>query len=201
MWISVNPATEKEEIVQAAMALSGWYELGWSECGEYLNYPPLVEELLPEEIADFLDRNPKTIELRKGNFGASLKPGDSIIIYATLPFVQAIGTVKVIKREPLTVDRLWQASEQGRQAKVSRKQFDTYYANQESGVGVWVGAAELLLSSDRTLPTSPELGPSLAATAANSAIERRSNFCTSYNAPLHFSCISKRYGVRDDFTV
>jgi hypothetical protein len=52
MWISVNPATEKEEIVQAAMALSGWYELGWSECGEYLNYPPLVGELLAEEIAN-----------------------------------------------------------------------------------------------------------------------------------------------------
>ena len=32
--------------------------------------------------------NPKTIELRKGNFGASLKPGDSIIIYATMPVAE-----------------------------------------------------------------------------------------------------------------
>jgi len=51
---------------------------------------------------------------------------------------------------------------------VSRQQFETYYTNQESGIGVWVSAAELLLSSDRTLPTSPELGLPLATTAANS---------------------------------
>lgn len=41
----------------------------------------------------FLDCNPKTIELRKGSFGASLKPGDSIVIYATLPEAKTIGTV------------------------------------------------------------------------------------------------------------
>lgn len=52
MWTLVNPATEKEEIVQGAMSLSGWYKLGWSECQECLNYSPLVEELLLEEIAD-----------------------------------------------------------------------------------------------------------------------------------------------------
>ena len=33
---------------------------------------------------------------------------------------------------------------------VSRTQFDTYYASQELGIGLWVGAAELLLSSHRT---------------------------------------------------
>jgi predicted transcriptional regulator len=43
--------------------------------------------------AFFLDRNPKTIELRKGNFGTSLKAGDSIVIYSTLPVGEAIGTV------------------------------------------------------------------------------------------------------------
>jgi predicted transcriptional regulator len=93
--------------------------------------------------AFFSYRNPKTIELRKGNFGASLKPGDSIVIYATMPVAEIIGTVKVVKRESLAVDRLWQASKQGRLAKVSREQFETYYTNQESGIGVWVGAAEL----------------------------------------------------------
>jgi hypothetical protein len=29
---------------------------------------------------------------------------------------------------------------------VSRQQFETYYTNQESGIGVWVSAAELLPS-------------------------------------------------------
>ena len=94
----------------------------------------------------FLSYNPKSIELRKGSFGASLKPGDSIVIYATLPEAKAIGTGKVIKRESLTVDRLWQESQQGQLAKVSREQFKTYYTNQESGIGVWVSAAELLPS-------------------------------------------------------
>ena len=93
--------------------------------------------------AFFLDRNPKTIELRKGNFGTSLKAGDSIVIYSSLPVGEAIGTVKVVRRELLTVDRLWELSQHGRLAKVSRQQFETYYTNQESGVGVWVGGAKL----------------------------------------------------------
>jgi len=100
--------------------------------------------------AFFLDRNPKSIELRKGSFGASLKPGDVIAIYATMPTAEVLGIVRVLKRESLSIDRLWRASEQGRLAKVSRKQFKTYYTNQEWGIGVWVGEAEFLLSSDRT---------------------------------------------------
>ena len=96
--------------------------------------------------AFFSYRNLKTIELRKGNFGSSLKAGDSIVIYATMPVAEIIGTVKVVKRESLAVDRLWQTSEQGRLARVSRQQFETYYTNQESGIGVWVGAAELFPS-------------------------------------------------------
>lgn len=96
--------------------------------------------------AFFLTYNPKAIELRKGSFGASLQAGDSIVIYSTLPVGEVIGTVKVIKRELLALDRLWQESRQGRLAKVSREQFKTYYTNQESGIGVWVDPAELLPS-------------------------------------------------------
>lgn len=96
--------------------------------------------------AFFLSHNPKTIELRKGNFGASLKIGDKIVIYATMPTAEIIGIVRVVKREILPIDRLWRASEQGQLAKVSRAQFEAYYGNQESGIGVWVEAAELLPS-------------------------------------------------------
>jgi predicted transcriptional regulator len=96
--------------------------------------------------AFFLSHNPKTIELRKGKFGASLKAGDSIAIYATMPVAEILGIVKVVKRELLTVDRLWRASQQGKLAKVSRAQFDSYYTNQELGIGVWVGDAELFPS-------------------------------------------------------
>ena len=94
--------------------------------------------------AFFLSQNPKTIELRKGNFGTSLKPGDNIAIYATMPVAELLGIVRVVKRETLPIDRLWQASQQGRLAKVSQALFNAYYAQQESGIGVWVEAAELL---------------------------------------------------------
>jgi len=109
--------------------------------------------------AFFLSHNPKMIELRKGNFGASLKPGDSIVIYATLPEAKAIGTVEVIKRESLTVDRLWQQSEQGQLARVSRQQFDTYYASQIFGVGVWVTSAALFPSPIALLQLRKNWGP------------------------------------------
>jgi predicted transcriptional regulator len=94
--------------------------------------------------AFFLDRNPKTIELRKGNFGASLKSGDAIAIYSRMPTAELLGTVQVIKRESLPIEQLWQQSEQGKLARVSRAQFDDYYRNQESGIGVWVESARLL---------------------------------------------------------
>jgi predicted transcriptional regulator len=94
--------------------------------------------------AFFLSHNAKTIELRKNSFGASLKSGDNIAIYATLPVAEVIGIVKVVKRESLPIARLWRESEQGQLARVSREQFNAYYANQKSGIGVWVGAAKLL---------------------------------------------------------
>lgn len=96
--------------------------------------------------AFFLSHNAKSIELRKGCFGACLTPGETIVIYSTLPVAEIIGTVKVIKRESLSIDRLWQESRQGMLARVSRQQFDAYYASQISGVGVWVSAAELFPS-------------------------------------------------------
>jgi predicted transcriptional regulator len=51
--------------------------------------------------------------------------------------------VQFAKRELLSIEQLWEESEQGKLAKVSRDQFDAYYANQESGIGVWVSAPEL----------------------------------------------------------
>ena len=60
-----------------------------------------------------------------------------------MPTAEVLGIVRVLKRESLPIDRLWRASEQGMLAKVSRAQFDAYYANQESGIGVWVSAPEL----------------------------------------------------------
>jgi len=84
---------------------------------------------------------------------------------------------------------------------VSRQQFETYYTNQESGIGVWVSAAELLLSSDRTFQTSPELGPSLAPPAADSTINRRSDGSTLTSPTLTSPTNqTERYVVKDDLT-
>lgn len=55
MWISVNPKVEREQIVHAAMALSGWYEQGWSADGEALHHLPLVSGLPPGEVADLFN--------------------------------------------------------------------------------------------------------------------------------------------------
>ena len=52
MWISVNPIREREEIIQSAMALSGWYEQGWSKCGEYIHEIPEPQELDAVVIAN-----------------------------------------------------------------------------------------------------------------------------------------------------
>lgn len=60
-----------------------------------------------------------------------------------MPTAEVLGIVRVLKRERLPLDRLWQASQQGRLALVSQAQFNAYYAQQESGIGVWVEAAEL----------------------------------------------------------
>lgn len=78
----------------------------------------------------------------------------------------------VVKRESLAVERLWEMSHQGRLAKVSRQQFDAYYSNQKSGIGVSVGAAELWPASARTFPASTEIGATLATPAATSTIQR-----------------------------
>jgi len=150
--------------------------------------------------AFFLGRNPKTIELRKGCFGASLKPGDSIVIYATMPVAELLGIVRIVKREILPIARLWNESQQGQLARVSRTQFDDYYRNQELGIGIWVGAAKLLLSSDRTFSTSPELGLPLEATAADSAINRRSDGSTEHRSLNIAPNPTERYVVTDDLT-
>ncbi len=99
--------------------------------------------------AFFNVHTPKTIELKKGNFGASLKPGDRIAIYATMPVAELLGTIRVSMRESLPISDLWRLSKQGQLARVSEAQFNAYYAQQESGIGVWVEAPELLPKSIR----------------------------------------------------
>jgi predicted transcriptional regulator len=95
--------------------------------------------------AFFSYRNPKTIELRKGNFGASLKAGDSIVIYATMPVAEIIGTVKVVKRESLAVDRLWQNQSKGTGKGIAPTVRDLLH---QPGIGYWClgGRCELFPS-------------------------------------------------------
>jgi len=114
-----------------------------------------------------------------------------------MPVAEILGIVKVVKRELLTIDRLWQESQQGQLAKVSRQQFNAYYASQISGVGVWVSAAELFPSQESPFQTSAELGPSLATTAADSTINRRSDGSAEHHLP-NITNLTKRYCVKAD---
>jgi predicted transcriptional regulator len=50
-------------------------------------------------------------------------------------------------RESLPVSELWRLSQQGKLARVSEAQFNAYYAQQETGIGVWVDSAKLLPKS------------------------------------------------------
>jgi hypothetical protein len=84
---------------------------------------------------------------------------------------------------------------------VSRSQFDAYYASQISGVGVWVSSVALFPSPIARGPTSPELGSSLAATAADSTINRRSDGSTLTSHTLTSPTkLTERDCVRGDLT-
>jgi predicted transcriptional regulator len=79
---------------------------------------------------------PKTVELRKGSFGKSLKAGDRLLIYATLPAGKVIGEVRVRDRAQHWIDKL--RSETEKFAQVSQEDFDAYYRSKDYGVAVWV---------------------------------------------------------------
>ena len=92
--------------------------------------------------AFFLDVNRKTIELRKGKFGAALKRGDRIAIYSTMPEGCVIGVVRVWDRYEWSVKDLWRKTEEGILAHVFQSEFDAYYLGHNFGVGVGVWSPE-----------------------------------------------------------
>ena len=88
--------------------------------------------------------NRKSVELRKAGFGRLLLPGDTIVIYATLPVGAALGTVVVSRCEcKKTPEPLWQSTNQGNLAKVTRSQFDAYYQDAKAAMAIWVEEPEL----------------------------------------------------------
>ncbi|MEG4576905.1 hypothetical protein QUA56_30180 [Microcoleus sp. N3A4] len=110
-----------------------------------------------------------------------------------------IGIVRVLKRELLSIDRLWQTSDQGQLARVSRQQFDAYYANQESGVGVWVGAAELFPSPIELCRLRQNWGrrwqpPQQIQQLTDDRMAARSH------RSLNIDNLTERYAVKDDLT-
>jgi predicted transcriptional regulator len=94
--------------------------------------------------------NRKSVELRKAGFGRLLIPGDTIVIYATLPVGAAIGTVVVSRCEcKKTPETLWRSTNQGHLAKVTRSEFDTYYRDAKAAMAIWVKEPELF---ERPIP-------------------------------------------------
>jgi predicted transcriptional regulator len=116
-----------------------------------------------------------------------------------LPTAEVLGTVRVLKRKLLPIDRLLQQSQQGQLAKVSRAQFDAYYANQKSGVGVWVGAAKLLPSPITLSKLRQKFGqrwqpPQQIQQLTDDQIE----MARSHRTRSHRTEPTERYVVRDD---
>jgi predicted transcriptional regulator len=99
--------------------------------------------------AFFAKENPKTIELRKGHFGATLRTGDKILIYSTAPKAAIIGSVTVRSRKEYKLPTLLKACWQGELARVTEQEFADYYGDADVGVGVWVENPQLL---DRPIP-------------------------------------------------
>ena len=95
----------------------------------------------------FDNESPKTVELRKGNFGKLIKAGDRLLIYATVPAGKIIGTVTVRNRQEMKIEDLRAATENF--AKVSEEDFASYYAGKETGIAVWV---EQPIKFDRPIP-------------------------------------------------
>ncbi|MCC3572173.1 MAG: hypothetical protein JGK30_07835 [Microcoleus sp. PH2017_40_RAT_O_B] len=87
--------------------------------------------------------NRKSVELRKAGFSRLLLPGDTIIIYATLPVGEAIGVVVVSKCECKTPQILWQSTNQGHLAKVTPSEFDAYYQDAKAAMAIWVEKPKL----------------------------------------------------------
>jgi hypothetical protein len=110
----------------------------------------------------------KQLNERKGNFGASLKAGDSIAIYATMPVAEILGIVRVMKRESRPISRLWQESRQGMLAKVSRQQFDTYGSEPDFRCWCLGWFCRTFAQPDCTFQTSPEFWSALATPTATS---------------------------------
>jgi predicted transcriptional regulator len=106
-------------------------------CDRIISVKPRWAEAFFQPIA------PKTVELRKHSFGSSVKPGDSIVIYSTMPTGAALGIIEVAKREILPIDELWWQTQEGSLAKVSQAEFRKYYLDHSFGVGVWVEKVEL----------------------------------------------------------
>jgi hypothetical protein len=51
-WLSINPKTEREVVVETAMVFSDLYRHGWTEDGETLETYPLATDLSPQEVAN-----------------------------------------------------------------------------------------------------------------------------------------------------
>jgi predicted transcriptional regulator len=93
--------------------------------------------------AFFLPNNPKIIELRKENFGASIQRGDTIAIYATLPRGEIIGTLTVAERVSYQLSTLWGYTQQGKLAHITEAEWSKYYGAEAAGVGIWLKSPQL----------------------------------------------------------
>jgi predicted transcriptional regulator len=125
---------------------------GIPELDNWTPPPPktCIISVKPKWARAFFDKNdPKTVELRKHNFGVVLRGGDTLLIYSTAPEAAVIGTVTVRSRREYGISTLLKATWQGALARVTEQEFADYYGDADVGVGVWVENAQAL---DRPVP-------------------------------------------------
>ena len=94
-------------------------------------------------FADAIFSGVKTVELRRRV--PKLSAGDRVVVYATVPRAEILGTFTVADVESRELDDLWRKTR--KVAAVSRSEFCGYFAGLERGVGIWIAKPTLFRNS------------------------------------------------------
>lgn len=105
-------------------------------------------------FANAIFEGTKTVELRRR--APKLSADDKVIVYATVPRAEVIGTFTVDSVVSDTLGKLWQNTRAN--ASVTKSEFDDYFHGMDTGVGIWVGK-KILFPSPIPLSMLRELWP------------------------------------------
>jgi predicted transcriptional regulator len=106
--------------------------------------PPFKRHVLvsvrPEYASKILDGE-KTVELRR-RFPASPVIGSVILIYSSSPVSAVVGSAQIKAVRKLPVVQIW--TQHGKEACISKKDFDTYFNGLRHGFAILLANAQTL---------------------------------------------------------